>query len=1051
MGLSLVFAAACNSHRAAEAFASAGVPHVVGTTERVADDTVRRFAAVFYGCLIGQAMTVGAAFDRARHMILLELGIEEAPFVLIGRGTDEGTASALIKNRPGVHGVRVFGDAEPGHWVDETPPPPPAVFPPPPTRMWGREVVTQEAFALARTTPCVCLKAADDARGLGLSALVSSLCRYAHRRRFPAGGIVHVAVGRRQPPHRAPGGVVGMLGRYGSAAEADAEAAAAAMVRSPQPMWQRVWRAVRRTAAFTGLLDGVAEPDSESRLLRILRKHLHGCLLVIDGVDALERVEQTALPHHRSTPSSGSLARPALGSGCSPEEEEDEDEENDGGGEAASAGLGAGGMGSQRSLGMPDPSRGCSADDDASLGGDDAGEEGGPEGDGSGTPAGAGAACVTPSSHCSGRVTSPGVDCDSKEADGEAVEALASVPSYPRRRAESEAAPSPVTPDARGITRASSVQLRRQGSARASPGTDDEARAFISRAVSSAGCARVVYTTCHRPLAPHLEAGGSEAVVEVRPLQPDAAGLLLLGALPGRPATVGDLGISAQQYNDCKAHTGLAVGRYVPAVSACGGRPAVLLRLARILAQVGGGVLGNALREIGPRGLEDLVVAAESLDSPLEDAVADAGVDITLPAGLAAAASDGSEADGDTDGDLGRGGSGLSHGTLGLANSAGADPFFGPRDPAAWASGAAAALPRSDSAWAPDPAAASSAAQPAARDGGGAARPPTDALRAAFGEPAHDGLGMAMALGQIAQYPMPAPASPQDGRRGAEARGAAAPAADWTAEALLGRANELFGLHHELDMAGAGWWLQMRLLDDDRRAPADRPVRWESVLWATRSMLEQSAPAGLAARDLCEGDVQLIESVLHRAGQPMGRSRTVSLTQWATALWPWLRDACAILESAEALWALREPAAAMFPFMDSDAAAAMLSSACDERRAGAFVVRLSASLPCGVAVSYTCDGVSGVVVQKVLLRYEAGLWLLNATGGSVHRSTTLAGLLQAVDVWTLLPHCVQLQGFVSPGADTVRYELVEKADVLGQLDQPAGAAPGSGYKSIPPM
>ena len=253
-----------------------------------------------------------------------------------------------------------------------------------------------------------------------------------------------------------------------------------------------------------------------------------------------------------------------------------------------------------------------------------------------------------------------------------------------------------------------------------------------------------------------------------------------------------------------------------------------------------------------------------------------------------------------------------------------------------------------------------------------------------------------------------------------------------------------------MDWLGARHWIAMRLQDEVDPAAVDcvsRPCSWDKVLCSIRDQLGTSAPQGLAARDFTEGDAEFLMDVLARGGQPLGASQMVSFAQWSCVLWPWLADAMRILEGADGLWALSE-AAPFHPFLDSASAEAMLVDALRLGVEGAFVVRLSSSSPCSVAVTYTtrAPGAGVLCMSKVLLSNVGGVWELPSAAGPPYRSISLQGLLNEVPDWQFVPRWEFLGGFVQEHSQAEgRYVFDPKERALALLARPR---PALGYKSV---
>ncbi|KAA0171460.1 hypothetical protein FNF28_00672 [Cafeteria roenbergensis] len=671
---------------------------------------------------------------------------------------------------------------------------------------------------------------------------------------------------------------------------------------------------------------------------------------------------------------------------------------------------------------------------------------------------------------------------------GRTVSASCLLPLGEGTRASSERAESELRAPVSRMARASTQPVERQRShAQAQPGTDTDARSLIGALLSSGGSPRVLYTTSGRPLAPRIEGGGSESVLHVSPLSPADSGMLFVHWLPFHHTHTSDLGLLTAQYKAESCHLGKAVAKYVAPVRACNGAPGALVRLAQLLARAPQRTLGAVLEAMSPEAVRKTVSMAMDMDVAIGGAFAPAlgatasGTPLR-PVGLAAEMFDVSDCD--STGSDGEAGHGIKSGPyLRATGSADSDPFFGPRQPSFDLEGFK--TPRKEDAR-PTPhdgGDASSTLPWDARGSGSGAQSgfhplsPTDSqqrrVAAAFGPPADQSIASEVfgdrhsgaeqdpstdvdseAAASRAHVPLEPAAVAAGAAVAAAAASAAAPAGpigqDWTEAGLLRRAGQLLGPGHGLDWLGARHWIAMRLQDEVDPAAVDcvsRPCSWDKVLCSIRDQLGTSAPQGLAARDFTEGDAEFLMDVLARGGQPLGASQMVSFAQWSCVLWPWLADAMRILEGADGLWALSE-AAPFHPFLDSASAEAMLVDALRLGVEGAFVVRLSSSSPCSVAVTYTtrAPGAGVLCMSKVLLSNVGGVWELPSAAGPPYRSISLQGLLNEVPDWQFVPRWEFLGGFVQEHSQAEgRYVFDPKERALALLARPR---PALGYKSV---
>ena len=174
--LRFVFVSACHSQAAGEAFAAAGVPHVVAVQRKkaVSDAASCLFAHHFYLALLG-GKTVRDCFDISQAAIAAspEPGIHHCQdlFTLLPEGGD--------------HDVSIFADLErapPGAALNDMSPRPSVnTFENPPSFFVGRAVECQQIYEhLKRGARCVTVVGRS---GIGKSSVVAKVCEYATARR----------------------------------------------------------------------------------------------------------------------------------------------------------------------------------------------------------------------------------------------------------------------------------------------------------------------------------------------------------------------------------------------------------------------------------------------------------------------------------------------------------------------------------------------------------------------------------------------------------------------------------------------------------------------------------------------------------------------------------------------------------------------------------------------------------------------------------------------------------------------------------------------------
>ena len=149
----LVFVGACHSRKAGQAFADAGVPHVVAVERMVRDTAALIFTRAFYLALLS-GKTVQQSFDIAEAAVAsapdLPSSVDlQAPMNQASPGGADNAQhhttqkQFLLLPEGGDHSERIFENAncnEDGMGVlrDVTPPQPPANLPTIPTKFLGR-------------------------------------------------------------------------------------------------------------------------------------------------------------------------------------------------------------------------------------------------------------------------------------------------------------------------------------------------------------------------------------------------------------------------------------------------------------------------------------------------------------------------------------------------------------------------------------------------------------------------------------------------------------------------------------------------------------------------------------------------------------------------------------------------------------------------------------------------------------------------------------------------------------------------------------------------
>lgn len=187
-GIQFVFVSACHSQSAGEAFVRAGVPHVVACRwdSKVSDHDSLVFSRNFYlALLVGK--TLKAAFDIGAA------AVEAAPHPGSGDG-GLGASSVKFMLLPEWqdHNVAIFGDAERGAYMDETPEPAPNTCDAVPTYFIGRNAHVQAVVeALADRARLVTVRGEA---GVGKTSVALRACEYMGERRMFPDGIFFVRV-----------------------------------------------------------------------------------------------------------------------------------------------------------------------------------------------------------------------------------------------------------------------------------------------------------------------------------------------------------------------------------------------------------------------------------------------------------------------------------------------------------------------------------------------------------------------------------------------------------------------------------------------------------------------------------------------------------------------------------------------------------------------------------------------------------------------------------------------------------------------------------------
>jgi hypothetical protein len=883
--LRLVFAAACRSENAARAFARAGVPHVIGTTANVIDKNVRFFAGVFYGCLLRDKMTVADSFERASRALTVELS-KSAPFVLLGRGTDHGVERALEPNVLARHRVSVFGDAQEGVWVDNTPPPSAAAFPLPPKMFLGRELVMQAVISSLGRDQCVCLQSEGGKRGLGSSSTLATICRYEHRRRHFGGGIFYVDL--RNYVKRATRSWLGEVSSEHSLVLRQRSEGDVMPLSSP---WQLVWRAISKAVRHAKIVLP-PEPRSEEGLLSMFSRHFRDSLVVLDGVDALagEESRRRVKAEHspaRSRNESDEFAEPGHLPHLSSAPEE---------------------------LDSPDAS-------------------------------------LPPVARGSTAPVEPVEDLVPHD-DVATVRRARTLPHEPRL-----------------VT----LQSMRQ---------------FIVKLCSHTSSVKVLYSVCGHPLSPKLPRSMTERVIALPPFGEHEVGSFVLQSLPTKPKNTDDIGVTADQFTSANKRPNLAIARHVSVVRLCGGRPAVLTSLCRLMALLGFHTLAPVVK-LRSEVQEKLVEAAEAvslgqrvtqLAGKLRDVDVSHGGDgsafLTSTSGLGMIASAGSdgEAEGETDMDSSIGARGSN------PSAEGYDVFFGPTTEA------------------PIPDVATSDRQ-GSWGAGVRVHPVADAaaadlaLRSAFGSAADP------TISNIAELMMD------------ETSAAATPS--WTVQALQRYCAD----KSPLDDEGAMIWLDLCSSQVHGAAALQSPLEirtsWSVFLKRFKLELSKRAPCGFRTHGFDDDDAKfLLEVLLKRCG--VDGSAGLSIDVWAMWLWPWLRAALDIISENDALWALDGPQV-FFPFLGAEGLNAIMSGEGVREHFGVFLVRLSSSTVGKVAVTYSNPRSGGM--SSVLLVHDRGMWSVPlGDHGDIVSARDILSLLKRVDSFRYVPTVVSSGGFsLSPG------------------------------------
>jgi hypothetical protein len=600
----------------------------------------------------------------------------------------------------------------------------------------------------------------------------------------------------------------------------------------------------------------------------------------------------------------------------------------------------------------------------------------------------------------------------------------------------------------------------------ASPGTLEEARAFIGRLLEEVPGSVVLYSTCRQPLAPQVPGSATERVVDLQPLTHANAGALFISKMPRVHGSTTQLGVSAEEFRAAMNHAGLAVHQRHAWLQACNRRPGVLTRLAELIAMEGHLYFHHAVGRTSSDAKRRMLHRAMRMEEPLTTLTdVSTGDTATSPPALEAVRSTGSDG-GEDDGVqlLEEDPAALDSATSAMSQpgtGAGADIFFGPvlyRSSSVRRSSSGIHLPARASPMghaapggAAAPAAAASAAAAAAgADAAGVHSPPierTDSqrLKEAFAAPPIEYLrATGAAFGSPAsldeQEPPPAAVPSAAASASSAVPRVADSRASWTVAGVLQQGNaSLAPLGVELSAAGAQHWINMRLetaaMPGTVIGDALDPVHWSAVVSATRRLLAAAAPAGYESRGFGEGESEFLKSVLTRNKQPLPASEMLSLVQWAKILWPWLQQCTAVLGNDSELWALSSPAL-LYPFIDHTAASAMLRAAKQSGLGYAFVVRLSPALPLRVAVTYTAIAANGAIsIKKVAISERGGVRSVPVLNEKPIAATSLADLVRGIPTWELVPEWVPTSGFVlaSDEQPDGYFQYVHKSVALGAL------------------
>jgi hypothetical protein len=177
-GIQFVFVSACHSQSAGEAFANAGVKHVVAVqrNKRVSDNASVKFSEQFYLALL-MGRTVRESFD---------IGLAALAAAPDQRTRADAQHMFMLLPEDGDHNVPVFGDLEvvDGNQndnnavvVDTTPRRPINRCDKPPALFAGRNLETQQVYELLMhsSNRCVTIHGPP---GIGKTAVASRVCEY---------------------------------------------------------------------------------------------------------------------------------------------------------------------------------------------------------------------------------------------------------------------------------------------------------------------------------------------------------------------------------------------------------------------------------------------------------------------------------------------------------------------------------------------------------------------------------------------------------------------------------------------------------------------------------------------------------------------------------------------------------------------------------------------------------------------------------------------------------------------------------------------------------